>query len=381
MVRPLSREEMQQLDQMFGGNLSGSAGLMGGGATNGTVNTQGGKFSGETDGTGFVNADRYLAANAGKGIKLGDQITSDATGVTNTLNTNVDAIKNAAIPKFNPSDKVAKAEKIDAELGGGAPLNPQSAFDSRSKAWQDVIDEVNSGNGRYSYDSSPIDNAKTAIDKAKQGDEGKNNGADQQRSLLSDKDGGRSARSLLLKQKADKDKISGYGDGSREFDSMFLEAESPDLIKNRLDALNSAYDRAFGGSLDELIKSKKKEAADEQARSDQYYSDARIKGETGKAKAEADRKKYDQENKKQKGSGDGIPFKPDITTETRTETYDANPSPFIKDKKTANTTVTTYPDGSYDEQRPDGFVAKYDRNGNMLNEDEWKKWLQSQGAW
>jgi hypothetical protein len=77
---------------------------------------------------------------------------------------------------------------------------------------------------------------------------------------------------------------------------MFMEAESPNIIKDRLSSLNSAYNKAFDGSFDKSIQDKQaKHKANIDFANEIHGDDAIQEVLDGFGRIQADRDAYDKE--------------------------------------------------------------------------------------
>lgn len=245
MVRPIQKNEKDDANFRYG-DLG--AGFMQSGSA-GSADTGNGAFSGQSDGTGFVNAQDYLGANEGKGKALGDDLTQDVTGLTNDINSQTSGLRNL---------------KTSSELpNSDSPIGDKIVFPNPNRSSADLFAEAekykNHPNAYKGENADQIDSRFNALEKLRMGDSGaKKEGAESlQKAFNPDDPTSRDLRERRLDVKAAKSGI-GYGSGSRGFDAMFMEKESPDLFKSKYDALTKAL-QGYGG-LKEIKDSKKIEA-------------------------------------------------------------------------------------------------------------------------
>ena len=306
MVRPIRRDEQDEAQYKFG-DLGG---YMGGGSN--FAATGGGQFSGDGQGTGFVNATDYLSANKGKGAALGEEITSDATAATDGFNAGVDDLTGTQIGWEAPTDdpfrdtvnnplegehsvrigekKNANTGRLPGRIGGANAPGNQVVLSKTVKGrsageFQEAEDHFSKDPNKYKGPSeSDIDGKYSALDQLRIGDPlNKKPGLnDLLKTYDPNSETGRTLRESKLDDKAKSSGIS-YGSGSRGFDAMFMEAENPNLFKSKYDNLDAALKR-FNG-LGEVADTKKGEIRASTAKAGAYDDDLQAAAASEREKA------------------------------------------------------------------------------------------------
>lgn len=362
MVRPLSKDEQSELDKLFGspdangpGSSAGVFGASGGALSAGT---QGGKFAGETAGTGFVNASQYLDANKGKGEALGEKITAGASGLSDKISGGISEFKAMNPGSFAPDAEADKA--ADETLN----WNSSQGGKKTSKDFEDAETYYLGKKGSYKSLAGDLDAKYGAL----QGLKGM--GDDWKRKLDPNSADARSTRSSLLKDTAKSQGLYGYGDNAQAFDSMFMEAESPDLINKKYNALEGALS-GFAG-LDTLLSEKKAEDAKKGSDLDSYYSE---KADQARGRKDATREREGRAKSGPAGQGDLW-----APTDPKTESRKAEGADLPQGANdplfgggSAQVHTTTYPDGTREEYNeftgdkktiyPDGSSRSESKNG------------------
>ena len=367
MVRPIQKDEQDENQFKFG-DLGG---FMGGGSN--FAATEGGKFAGNGEGTGFVNASDYLSANKGKGVALGEDLTKDATAATDEFNKGVDEFSGIDT-SYNPgedkfadvlNDPMAGDHIVSrpARTGAGpgfpgqnypGPKIPSTAMESRKipgrASGEFAQAEEYYKNGSHAYKGPKADeiNAKyNSLDKLRLGHESIAKTFDPKTPE------GRTLRESKLDQKA-KDSGLTYGSGSRGFDAMFMEAENPDLFKKKYDGLTGALERFKG--LDGVLQEKVKGASASTEAGAAYDAERALKASQEGKKAR-DREDAVTTKAPKPGSipvpidpmndANGYPTNPDVW---KNWTYDAGTK-------------------TYHDIAPDGTIRVVDENGQPVNND------------
>lgn len=367
MVRPIQKNEQDENQFKFG-DLGGYMG----GSSN-FASTDGGKFEGEGEGTGFVNASDYLTANKGKGVDLGNELTKDATTATTDFNKGVDDFNSIDTSYKSSEDLYADVinnpmvgdHTVTKMVGKTGTLNkkpgsvPQIVVEERTIPGRSAEEFAKAaeyyGQGKNAYKgpkAADIDAKYSSLEKLRLGNEGL------AKTFDPNSDEGKDLRSKRLDDKAKGQGLT-YGSGSRAFDAMFMEAENPDLFKSKYDALTGALKRfdGLGGVRDEKIKG----AAESIAEGIKFDAS---RAEKAQAEGKAARDRADAVTTKAKAPGTIqtdplMPSNEPVVTKVKSG----------DDSVTANSTRTTYADGSYDEdtrvgQRP--IKIRFDKNGNVI---------------
>lgn len=150
-------EDQPQAPQVSGPSapsVGGVAGAGGGAAGSSEVSTSNATQGG--GGTGFVNIDKYLAANKGAGqdvkARADKAMANDAAAFGNKLNTATAQMKSAQTPYTDPSQLVSN-------VTGASNADAQAAA---VKAAQDVLNASYGGPKEVGYDIGNTDEAKRA---------------------------------------------------------------------------------------------------------------------------------------------------------------------------------------------------------------------------
>lgn len=372
MVRPLSKDEQSELDKLFGSpdapGSSGAGGVFGstGGAL--SAGTQGGKFSGETAGTGFVNASQYMDANKGKGAALGEKITAGASGLSDKISGGINEFKGMDPGTFAPDAEADRA--ADDTLGWDSSRGGTKT----SKDFEDAENYYLGKKGSYKSLAGDLDARYEAL----QGLKGM--GDDWKRKLDPNSSDARSTRSSLLKDTAKSQGLYGYGDNAQAFDSMFMEAESPDLISKKYNALEGALS-GFAG-LDTLLSDKKAADSKKGSDTDSYYG---AKADQARVRKEATREREGRTGTTKTGaSGDLIPGQASTSTTEVSSSNTPGYSDPVFGGGDSKVQTTTYPDGTREEynefsgtrttinpdgsrrvESRDGVVVEYNPDGSV----------------
>jgi hypothetical protein len=318
MVRPIRPNEKDESSFRYGDlDAIGGAGFVGG--SSGGVATGGGQFTGDGQGTGFVNARDYLGANMGKGSAMGEDVTSDAQASIDGITSGNEGMKGIKVDPFSPPlggqnplpDPIINRRPTRDEIlsRGGGSMGPAGDV---SKPWTDtqvpgladeydrIADEYAGRPNKYQGPkSSDINQKYDALSKLSMEGLKLKNVYDPKSS------GAKDLRANRLDDSANKKGIA-YGSGSRSFDAMLMEAESPDIFQRKYDALGRALDDFEG--MDE-IRDEKSAAADKAAADAESY-DAR---EEAKARAAAERERKKQDGSAEAGRAGTFAGSDDIT--------------------------------------------------------------------
>jgi YD repeat-containing protein len=364
MVRPIRPNEKDESSFRYGDlDAIGGAGFVGG--SSGGVSTGGGKFTGDGQGTGFVNARDYLGANMGKGSAMGEDVTSDAQASIDGITKGNEEMKGLKVDPFAPPlggqnplpDKIINKRPTTKDIisrnGGpaGDSINPSSSWETEVPGLADEYDRIA---GEYAGrpnkykgpKSSDINQKYDALSKLS------TDGLKLKNVYDPSSPGARDLRANRLDDSANKKGIS-YGSGSRSFDAMLMEAESPDIFQRKYDALGRALDDFEG--MDE-VRDEKTAAADKAA------ADAESYDATEEAKARAAAARERQKNDGSAEAGQAGTF---AGTVSGTSKVSAGDDP----GNMPGSTKTTNPDGSYQVQtkvNQRDVTMRYDASGRLI---------------